>query len=307
MSFALPQNPNFAVELNPDNTLCICEYLGRSPVMTIPERIGKYTVTEIDAHFCEDMDNIVSVVMPDTIREIGEDAFYACYDLKNIRISKGLKEIPKSFCQLTNVSEINIPDSIHTIGENAFRNCIRLSTVNLGNGVKNIGRLAFANCIIEEIYLGPNIENIEYEKGCFLTNPSLKKFMVDKDNPFFRDINGVLFSKDGKTLIRFPQNKMDSSGKSLLTYYSVPRCTRNIAEDAFAGCPLKEIKIHKNIEQMNHCFPFNSVESDVILITCQKGSVAEKFAKEHGIRTNLISKGINDFLEEISENEQKYK
>lgn len=48
MSFTMPQNPNFAVELNSDNTLKLCGYLGSSPILDIPKEIGGHTVTKID-------------------------------------------------------------------------------------------------------------------------------------------------------------------------------------------------------------------------------------------------------------------
>lgn len=299
MSFKLPQNPNFAVELNPDNTLCICEYLGSAQVMTIPEKIGKYTVTKIAANFCENMEDMISVVMPDTIKEVGKYAFCGCYDLRSIKISKGLSELPESFCKLTNIAEVNIPDSIHTIGKDSFQDCIRLKVVDLGNGVKNIGRWAFTNCHIKEIHLGPNVENINYERGCFLLTSHLEKFTVDKNNQHFRDIDGVLFSKDGKTLIRFPEKMMDSSKKSVLTSYTVPRCTRNIAEEAFTGCSLYDIKMHKNIKEIKPCFTAKFIRDEGTHIICQKGSVAEKFAKKYNINVKIEGSTITDFLEEI--------
>ena len=307
MPVFFPENPLFGVSMNPDKTLKIHTYEGTSPILDIPEKIGNFTVAKIAAGFCMNRDDIRTVNMPDTINSIGKDAFANCLELKNIRLSEKLKEIPADFCYLTKIKSIKIPDSVTKIRKGAFENCTKLKEVELGKGLKQIGKYAFANCGTEEYYLGPNVEYIERSLGCFCSNPNLKKIVVDKDNLHFRDIDGVLFSKDGKTLIKFPQNAQNDFDKTTKLRYAVPSCTREIATGAFTGCILEEIKIHKNVEQINYCFSFDVVESGVISITCQKGSAAEKFAEQHGIRTNLISKSINDFLEEVSENEQKCK
>lgn len=69
--------------------------------VVIPERVtlddGKeYTVTAIDAHAFERCYDLHSVVMPNTIAEIGENAFWGCYrnadeGLSYIRMSDGLR------------------------------------------------------------------------------------------------------------------------------------------------------------------------------------------------------------------------
>ena len=64
---------------------------------------------------------------------------------------------------------------------------------------------------------------------------------VDDENPNYQSIDGVLYSKDGESLIRYPQGKVDLS-------FTVPDGVTDICENAFEGCPhLKEVIISDGV------------------------------------------------------------
>ena len=64
---------------------------------------------------------------------------------------------------------------------------------------------------------------------------------VDDENPNYQSIDGVLYSKDGESLIRYPHGKVDSS-------FAVPDGVTDICESAFEGCPhLKEVIISDSV------------------------------------------------------------
>ena len=68
--------------------------------------------------------NWTSVVIPSTVKSIGDSAFYGCTGLKNI----------------------TIPDSVTSIGNGAFSSCIGLTSVTIPDGVKDIGTSTFWGC-----------------------------------------------------------------------------------------------------------------------------------------------------------------
>lgn len=74
------------------------------------------------------------------------------------------------------VTNIIIPDSVTNIEDFAFEGCGDLAYVNIGSGVANISQQAFIECY------------------------GIVDFIVDPNNRFFSDIDGVLYSRDQKSL-----------------------------------------------------------------------------------------------------------
>ena len=72
----------------------------------------------------------------------------------------------------------------------------------------------------------------------------LENINVSPDNPVYKSIDGVLFSKDGKKLIWYPPTK--NEGKS----YTVPNSVKTIASRAFYQAKITEIKLNNNIEKL---------------------------------------------------------
>ena len=81
--------------------------------------------------------NIASVDLPDGLVEIGNEAFYSCYQLTAIRFPNGLRSIGNDafrYCgQLT--GSLVFPESLETIGQNAFEGRIRPTFRVCGNYV----------------------------------------------------------------------------------------------------------------------------------------------------------------------------
>ena len=67
--------------------------------------------------------------------------------------------------------------------------------------------------------------------ACFYT-PNLKSIIVDKRNKDLKSENGILFTKDGAYLLKYPAKK---EGKE----YSIPDDVEDICYGAFSGCQLE--------------------------------------------------------------------
>ena len=118
-----------------DGTVIITGYKGDKTKITVPSKIGRSVVTAIGGGaFSPRQENsgltivqiftrrkITEVKLPDTLRSIGERAFYECDRL----------------------SETVIPDSVEEIGGGAFANCEELKTVVIPASVKDIGSDVF--------------------------------------------------------------------------------------------------------------------------------------------------------------------
>ena len=80
------------------------------------------------------------------VKNVGEKAFYRCYDLTSVVIPNSIISIGQdafSFCGITSVI---IPDNVYFIGERAFYGSIGITSVTISKNVNNIGSMAFADC-----------------------------------------------------------------------------------------------------------------------------------------------------------------
>lgn len=129
---------------------------------------------------------------------------------------------------------------------------------------------------IQTVYIGKNVKEIG--NWAFENNQKLQRFVVDKDNPYFCDVDGVLYTKDMKTLLFYPASKdlqeaKDENGNtvmqsqyiipdgvetirtkafykcSALTNIVIPDSVKAIEEKAFFRCSaITELKLSKNVE-----------------------------------------------------------
>ena len=120
-------------------------------------------VTVIGDEAFEKRDNIQSVVIGDSVVEIGEEAFGYSPELSHLEIGKNVQIIGKSaFYDCDALSSVNIPDSVVQIRDYAFAICNQsLKSVRLGKNVTSIGEFAFESCLsLRSINLPQNVQTI---------------------------------------------------------------------------------------------------------------------------------------------------
>lgn len=135
---------------------------------------------------------------------------------KEFTVRNGVVQIAENaFARNEYIEEINLPDSLKEIEHQAFYGCTALKSVTLPENV-------------EEFY---NCDN--YMSGSFCGCTSLEEINVDEDNKTYKSIDGVVFTKDGKTLVTYPNGKKDET-------YTVPEGTETIGWESF--CEQKFVK-----------------------------------------------------------------
>ena len=189
--------------------------------------------------FCafRDCKSLVKVKMPDSVVKTGAGVFDGCVSLESVELSK----------------------SITSLEENLFLNCISLKDVEIPNKVVRIGENAFWGCAsIEEIHIPASVTELmlgaEFFHGC----ASLEAFTVSLANPAYKSVDGVLYSKNGDTLIKYPAGKQDKSFEApqsvtsigvkafdncvYLTEVVLPKSVTSVSNNAFVSCPSLVIK-----------------------------------------------------------------
>ncbi len=108
-----------------------------------------YPVRIIDNNAFEGLTNLKEIVIPSTVRTIGNYAFKNCSSLETISLPMAtLSAIGDgAFEGCHALKTISIPSTIITISQDMFKNCINLTTVVFWGAPTTIGDSAFEGCI----------------------------------------------------------------------------------------------------------------------------------------------------------------
>ena len=211
------------------------------------------SVTSIGSYAFYYCTSLMNVTIPDSVTSIGSYAFYSCTSLMNVTIPDSVTSIGSyAFSGCTSLTNIVIPDSVTSIESYVFYNCTALTNVTIPDSVTSIGSYAFYGCTsLASIVIPDSVTSIENEafNGCtLLTNitiparvtnignnafggcSNLEIIYVDKSNIKYSSRDGILFDKYKLTIIKYPQNKKDT------TEYNIPKTVNKIGENAFSGC-----------------------------------------------------------------------
>lgn len=129
---------------------------------------------------------------------------------------KNVTSIAKeAFEENKHVKVIKTGKSVASIGRLGFWNCSNLTSVELNEGLKIIGTGAFGLTAITTIHFPSTVEAIGESKSqddggygsAFTTAYELTSFTVASANKKYKATDGVLYSKDGKTLVTYPHKK----------------------------------------------------------------------------------------------------
>ena len=192
--------------------------------ITIPDG-----VTDLRRDTFRKCNKLTSVTIGNSVTSIGGWAFTDCSSLTSVTIGNSVTSIGNNaFESCSSLTSVTIPQSVTSIGEYAFSKCSSLTSVTIGNGVTSIGEHAFFRCSSLPSVIIPN-SVISIGDGPFSSCNSLILIKVDAANTAYCDIDGVLFSKDKKTLIQYPIGKTAAS-------YTIPNSVASIGDCAFMDC-----------------------------------------------------------------------
>lgn len=111
---------------------------------------------------------VTEVVIPNSVRNIGEAAFSNANDLTDVTLPLYIDLIPEQCFSATSIVDIAIPEGVTEVSDAAFSDCINLHTVILPTTLKYIGTRAFSDCHnLYEIYCAAAIPPIVDDRDAF--------------------------------------------------------------------------------------------------------------------------------------------
>ena len=214
-----------------------------------------YGVTSIEENVFEGCDNLSSITISSSVTSIGRGALVFCSSLTSIDVAADNSNFSSIGGVLFNKDKTTlirypegklensyiIPSSVTRIEGCAFENCRKLTSIEIPNSVTSIGYNAFTLCLgLTSVTIPSSVTSIG--SWAFDMCSSLTSIDVDKDNPNYCSVDGVLFNKEMTTLIRYPQAKSNTS-------YSIPNSVTTIEGLAFDWCDnLTSIEIPNSVK-----------------------------------------------------------
>ena len=221
--------------------------------VTIPQEVKGYRITGIgDEAFRETSLSAVSI--PVGVSYIGGKAFAECSNLSSVTLPEGMTFIGEEAFSESALSTIVLPASLVRIGEQAFEGT-RLTTITLPQNVAYLGN---ADRVDEET--GELVVEDDLFADIFNGCSALAEVNVDAANKNYASINGILMTKDLKTLLYFPQAKTDNT---------IPSGVETIYCDAFADCSFSSITLPASItaieeDAFDGCYQLSSIISEIM-------------------------------------------
>lgn len=133
----------------------------RDSNIVIPaEHMGRAVTQISDMAFAHNHD-IISVMIPSSIKHVGDYAFAWCHNLHAVTFENhGVQTIgERCFIGCDKLTQLYLGDSIRAICEKAFAFCASLRTLALPFGTRTVGHSAFEGCrSLETVILPETLE-----------------------------------------------------------------------------------------------------------------------------------------------------
>ena len=210
--------------------------------------------------------NIKKVVLPDSLKVIGEEALWSFSGIKELKIPDSVEKIERAaFARMSSLEKIALPSKVTYISKNLFSGCEKLSKVVIKGDVYAIGESAFSGCTsLKKITLPDTVKSIG---GGAFSKSGLTSITIPvtayKGNYTLGDSNGVPVFKDCKSLTKvlfsdaevknFVISRDDFRNCTSLKKVYLPKSAKNIyiSEGAFRNCKkLTKIYNTENIKEI---------------------------------------------------------
>lgn len=194
--------------------------------ITVLETYHGKKVTAIKEEAFKDNSTIMNIKLPDTIKTIGDRAFMNMRYLMNINLPDGLEKIGNDIfldsemvyyedlnglqylnnwlikATTAKTESIKMKETTVGIFPGAFKDNIYIKEITIPSTITKIAADTFRNSSITTLNIHKDVTYID--ETALISTEQLTAINVDANNQVYESLNGVLYSKGLKTLIKYP-------------------------------------------------------------------------------------------------------
>ena len=201
---------------------------------------------------------IKKVIIKKGVTSVSYEAFALCKNLNSVTIPSTVKTIGIRSFYGTKISKITVPSKTKTIGQGAFGSCKSLKTIVMPGDFK----LKLEEDTDDKLWYVTSdqsaVDTITFNTKLKLANVSYlsaNNLVVAKNDPSYQSIEGVIYTKDGKGIVRVPQKRTELKIKEGCTEFNMQSALYNSTDsegDEFNNCSkLKKIVIPSSVKSIN--------------------------------------------------------
>lgn len=244
-----------------ENEVTIVGYVGTiEGTLEIPAEIDGLPVTRVEDDAFIKQNQLVEVVIPASVIEIGSTAFHDCenlqvftiaeenpvYCVKNgLLLDKGEKVLIR--CPSGRYGEVtDIPDTVFLISDAAFADCSSLSKIELPVSVLSIGAMAFSNCqSLSEVIVPSGVQTLPdsaFADCIALQRVTLSEGLTNISVAAFKNCTALQEVQLPDTLESIKSNAFENC--SSLQRMHFPAVVSELSANVFSGCiSLSEVTV----------------------------------------------------------------
>lgn len=209
----------------------ITKYAGTETKVTIPSELGenKVPVQQIKGAFSRNK-TITSVVIPEGVTVLDQDAFSNCTVLTDVKLPETLTKTYYAFKDCKALSALKLPDALEEIGGHAFQGCSNLYDINFPANLKTIGANAFAKTAVKKAELPLYVTSVG--NNAFYKCPFLTEVVLDTEVTTVGQYAFSLCEKLEKVTVKNPECKLGSPNSTTNNVFSN---TKNGSSEYFTG------------------------------------------------------------------------
>lgn len=199
---------------------------------------------------------VKKVVIKNGVTSVSDKAFYKCKNLSKVTIGKSVKKIGIDSFNGTKIKKVTIPKKVKEIGQDAFENCKQLENITLPGKYtlkKKKGDDAYAT-----IMGGSMADTVTFSTSIDLktvTYVNSNVFDVSANDKNYTSKSGMIYTKDGKTLVRVSAGTKELSideGCETFALQSI-LYARHFDGDDYVVCDkLEKIRIPASVKKIDY-------------------------------------------------------